>query len=61
MEALGLSILVRDVPGGPLVTMPPAEEFDNVPAPFRAWNADSCHKRKYRRDPLRNDSAAPAS
>ena len=41
MEALGLSIHVRDVPGSPLVAMPHAEEFDNVPAPFRAWNADS--------------------
>jgi hypothetical protein len=36
-----LSILMRDVPGSPLVAMPAAEELDYVPAPFRARNADS--------------------
>jgi len=40
-QALRLSILVRDVPGSPLVAMPPTEELDYVPAPLRVRNADS--------------------
>jgi hypothetical protein len=41
MQPLRLPILVGDVPGSPLVAMPPTEALDDVPAPLRARNADS--------------------
>jgi len=40
-QALGLPILVRDVPGGALVTMPRANGLDDVPAAHRTWDVNS--------------------
>lgn len=46
MQALRLPILVRDVFGSPLVTMPPAQALDDVPAAHCTWDVNSLPQSK---------------